>query len=298
MPITSASIDCILSKRCLSFGYRCSTFARADKGKPIERWGRKASGLRTHRSMTAGSPVIESSTSATDHNALSDVGFRLYDAFLVPGDYVSSLLSAHAPRVAQFLGFDSVVHGSVLSGVISAVVWLGAIVLIVAVGKLVRDLDRTLTAAMARLCYELRRIAGNVTRRLGIAFRSFKLKRQARQTRLEVSEQSELTPLELAVLQRHAKLAPGHLVTVSGIASALNLRSTQVEQALTRLRALSLIHRTFGAGDGEDGYRLTRPGELFLTAYGQVHPQKSQDRRNSDGKPKREGAVPLRVPGR
>jgi hypothetical protein len=29
----------------------------AEKGKPIERWGRKATGLKTSSSMTAGSPV-------------------------------------------------------------------------------------------------------------------------------------------------------------------------------------------------------------------------------------------------
>jgi DNA-binding MarR family transcriptional regulator len=247
--------------------------------------------------MTAGSPVIESGTSANDQGALSDVGLRLYHGFFVPGDYVSSLLSAHAPRVAQFLGLDAVGHGSVLLGLISGVVWLGAIVLIVAAGKLVRDLDRTLTAATGRLYQELRRIEGVVTRRLGIAFRSLWLKRQARLARTQVSEQGELTALELAVLQCHAGLGPGHLLTVSDIVSALNVRSTHVELALTRLKALSFIHRTFGAGDGEDGYRLTRPGELFLVAYG-ARPTKGQERRNTKGRPGREAAVSLRIPGR
>ena len=32
----------------LFFASDCSTVLRADKGKPIERWGRKASGLTTH----------------------------------------------------------------------------------------------------------------------------------------------------------------------------------------------------------------------------------------------------------
>jgi hypothetical protein len=32
----------------LSFAPRCRTVLRADKGKPIERWGRKATGLTTH----------------------------------------------------------------------------------------------------------------------------------------------------------------------------------------------------------------------------------------------------------
>ena len=43
-----ASLACILSNTRLSFATGCSTVVRAEKGKPTERWGRKASGLRTH----------------------------------------------------------------------------------------------------------------------------------------------------------------------------------------------------------------------------------------------------------
>jgi hypothetical protein len=242
--------------------------------------------------MTAGSPVIQSGhipgaatcapnsrltltsdMSANGQSALTDFALWLYHGFFVPGDYVSSILSTHAPRVAQFLGLGAVGHGSVVSGLISAVVWLGAIALIVAAWKLVRDIDRALTAFIGRLYQELRRSGRIVARRLTIAFRSRQLRRQARLAGTEVSEQPELTALELMVLQSHTKLAPGHLLTASDIASALKLRSTtHVQQALTRLRTLSLVHRTFGAGDGEDGYRLTRPGELFLAACSRAHP--------------------------
>ena len=143
--------------------------------------------------------------------------------------------------------------------------------------KLVRDLDRALTAYIGRLYGGLLRTGRMVARRLVIAFRSHQLKRQARLARTEVSEQGELTALELAVLQSHAKLAPGHLLTASGTASALKVCPSHVQQALTRLKTLSLVHRTFGAGDGEDGYRLTRPGEVFLAACSRAHPAKSQD---------------------
>jgi hypothetical protein len=247
-----------------------------------------------HISMTAGSPVIQSGhipgaatcapsggqtltsdTSASAQSAVTDFGLWLYHGFFVPGDYVSSILSTHAPRVAQFLG--PVGHGSVLSGLISAVVWLGAIALIVAAWKLVRDIDRALTAFIGRLYQELRRSGRIVARRLAIAFRSRALRRQARLAGTEVSEQPELTALELMVLQSHTKLAPGHLLTASEIASALKVRSTtHVQQALNRLRTLSLVHRTFGAGDGEDGYRLTRPGELFLAACNRAHPTRGK----------------------
>ncbi len=236
--------------------------------------------------------------SANGQNALIDVGLWLYHGFFVPGDHVLSILSTHAPRLAQFLGLDAVGHGSVLSGLISGVVWLGAAAFIVVACKLVRDLDRALTAFIGRLYRGLLRTGRVVARRLAIAFRSREVKRQARLARTEVSEPGELTALELVVLQSHAELAPGHLLTASGIASALDVRESHVQQALTRLKALSLVHRTFGAGDGEDGYRLTRPGEVFLAAGSRAHPTKGQEgRKTKDKRREREAAVLPRTSG-
>lgn len=217
--------------------------------------------------MTAGSPVMQSRPISADvHSALIDVALWLYDGFFVPGDHLLSLLSTHAPRVAKFLALDAAAHGSVLSGLISVVVWLGAIILIVVVCKLIRDVDRALSAFVASLHEGLRRTGRVVARRLGIAFRSYALERQARLARTEVSEQRALSALQLEVLRSHAELPPGHLLTPSEIASALDMRSGDVEQALAMLRKLSLVERALGAGDGEDGYRLTRAGEVFLAA--------------------------------
>ena len=199
--------------------------------------------------------------------ALIDAALWLYHGFFIPGDHLLSFLSAHAPRVATFLARDAAGYAGMLSGFISAVIWLGAIIALVAVCKLIRDLDRALTALVWRLFEGLRRTARVVTRRLGIAFRSYALERQARLARTEVSERPMLTALELAVL------------TPSEIARAMDMRSAAVEQALAALRKLSLIERTFGAGDGEDGYRLTRAGQVFLVACSRTQPNKRQEPR-------------------
>jgi DNA-binding MarR family transcriptional regulator len=196
------------------------------------------------------------SISADVQSALIDGALWLYHGFFVPGDHLLSLLSTDVPAN----------HGSVLSGLISGVMWLGAIILSVVVCKLIRALDRALTAFIRSLYEGLQRTVRVVARRLGIAFRSYAHERQARLARTEVSEQPALSGLQLAVLQSHAELPPGHLLTPSDVASALDMRSADIEQALATLKKLSLVERTFGAGDGEDGYRLTRPGEVFLAA--------------------------------
>lgn len=224
----------------------------------LERWGR-----------------LMGEMSANVQGALIDLGLWLYHGFFVPGDHVLSILSTHAPRVVQFLGLGAVGDEGVLSGVLSCVIWLAATAVIVYACKLVRDLDRALTAYVCRLYGGFLQTGRIVARRLVTAFKYHQLKRQARLARTEVSEQGELTALELAVLQFHARLAPGHLLTASGTASALRVRPSLVQQALTRLKALSLVDRTFGAGDGEDGYRLTRPGQVFLAACSRAHPAKS-----------------------
>lgn len=128
--------------------------------------------------------------SADIQSALIDVARWLYHGFFVPGD-----------RLAKFLTPDSAAHGSVMSAVISGVVWLCAIILIVVIYRFIRDLDRALTAFIVRLYEELQRARRIVARRLAIAFRSYALERQTRLTRTEVSEQPALTGLQLEILQ-------------------------------------------------------------------------------------------------
>jgi DNA-binding MarR family transcriptional regulator len=196
--------------------------------------------------------------SADIQSALIDAALWLYHAFFAPGDQL----------LWKFPALDVPGHSRVVSGLLSAVVWLGAILLIIYVLRLLRDLDRALTAFVVRLYEELQRAGRVVVRRVTIAFRSFALERQARLARTEVSELPALSPLQLHILQCHASLPPAHLLTPSDIASALRMRSADVEKVLGTLRKLSLVERTLGAGDGEDGYRLTRAGQVFLAACG------------------------------
>jgi DNA-binding MarR family transcriptional regulator len=194
--------------------------------------------------------------SADLQSALIDIALWLYRGFFWPGDQLLS----------KFSTIEDAARGGMLSGVISAVAWLGAIVLLVMVYRFIRHLDRTLTAFVLRLHDEAQRALRVVARRLTIAFRSYAVARQARLTRTEVSELPALTGLQLEVLQSHAALPPAHLLTPSEVASDLGMRSADIEKVLGTLRKLSLVERTLGAGDGEDGYRLTRAGEVFLAA--------------------------------
>jgi DNA-binding MarR family transcriptional regulator len=85
-------------------------------------------------------------------------------------------------------------------------------------------------------------------------------------TRTEVFEQPALSTLQVRILQSHANLPPAHLLTPSDVARSLDMRAADVAVVLGTLRKLSLVDRTLGADEGEDGYRLTKAGEVFLAA--------------------------------
>ena len=197
-------------------------------------------------------------------SVLIDVALWLYRAFFAPGDQF----------LAKLPELDVAGHARIVSAVLSTVVWLGAIALIVGSYKFVRVVDSTLTALVVRLYEDMQRAGRAVVRRLAIAFRSFALERQARSARTEVFEQPALSTLQLRILQSQANLPPAHLLTAGDIGRALDMRSADVAVVLGTLRKLSLVDRTLGADDGEDGYRLTKAGEVLLAACSRTQPTK------------------------
>jgi DNA-binding MarR family transcriptional regulator len=206
--------------------------------------------------------------SADLRSALLDIALWLYRGFFLPGDQLLS----------QFPGLYFASHGRVVSGLVSAAIWFAAIVLIVLIYRFVRDLDQALAAYVVRLYEELQRAVRVITRRVSIALRSYALEREARLVRTEVSEQPALSGVQLEILQSHAMLPPGHLLTPNDIANSLEMRVADVERALGALRKLSLVERTFGAGDGEDGYRLTKAGAVLLAACSRTQAVKESKR--------------------
>jgi DNA-binding MarR family transcriptional regulator len=185
-----------------------------------------------------------------------DIVLWLYRGFLAPGEQL----------LANFPGLYFASHGRVVAGLVSAVIWLGAVALIVALGRLIRDLDSALTAFIVRLYEELQRAVRVVVRRMRLMLRSRAQERQTRLAQPIVSELPALSGIQLEILQHHAALPPAHLLTPGDIANTLGMRRADVDRALGALRKLSLVECSIGAGDDEDGYRLTRAGAVLLAA--------------------------------
>jgi hypothetical protein len=212
-----------------------------------------------------------SDLSAQVQGALTDTGLPLYRGFCAPGDYLIATLNTHAPRVAELSGIDGAAEGGMLSGFVSALFWLIVIALL---WWLIRDIYFAFMAYARRLNEGVRRAGRNVATRLGIAFRHFELKKHARLAKAEVSEQGDLNALELQVLRSHSKLPPGHLATVKSLARVLRERPAQVQKALEKLKTLSLVDHDVSAARGEEGYKLTQFGAVFLSSH--MRAQRSQ----------------------
>jgi hypothetical protein len=187
----------------------------------------------------------------------------LEQAFFLPGDWLIWMLAAYSPPVAEFLELGVADYGGVLSGFLSALAWLGLIVVVAMSYAAVRDIDRALTQGAGRIYAEARRRG-----RVAAILLALRLRRErqepATEDAVELVEETELSPTELRVLRLHAELRPGYALAVGEVAAALGVRRDQAQQVLQALERLTLLHGTLGGLDGENAYTLTSAGRAFL----------------------------------
>ncbi len=187
--------------------------------------------------------------------------------FFAPGDRLIYAVAAHAPKLAALLQLSSTDYGGVFSGIVSAMAWLAAFVVVGTVYGAVRDFDRALTQRIARL-YE----DGRARLRIGINLAAYRLRhlrgehlpQRRKEPVLELTEEVEVSVAELKVLHVHSNLRPGFALPLSDIATAVGLGKTEVQRLLTRLRKLNLLATAFGGADDESTYALTPAGRAFL----------------------------------
>ncbi|HEY8518800.1 MAG TPA: helix-turn-helix domain-containing protein [Gammaproteobacteria bacterium] len=192
---------------------------------------------------------------------IGDVQAWLAELFFLPGDWLLWCLTTYTPAVGRFLEIGADDYGGVLSGFLSALLWLAALLGASFAYQGVRHVDEALTAMVVRAYAE-------ATRRCRVAARiiAFKLKPPARRVRqsVEVSDDLELSPEEIRILRLHADVPAGYALTTSELAAKLGVRRGQVPKLLGRLERERLIARTFGGYDGETSYAITAAGSALL----------------------------------
>jgi hypothetical protein len=187
--------------------------------------------------------------------------------FFLPGDWLLWALAAHAPHAASFLKLSSAHYGGAFAGIVSAMAWIAAFVIVGTIYSAVRDLDRALTQRLANL-YGDARARLRVAARL-VVYRLRKVAGKTEQRRrqepvLELSEHADLAAEELKILHAHLGLTPGFALPVSDVAVVLRARKADAERVLAKLARLDLLRSTIGGLDGESAYTLTPAGRAFL----------------------------------
>ena len=186
------------------------------------------------------------------------------EAFALPGDWLIWATLTYASPVAEVLGVDASDYGSVLSGVVSALVWLIVAVLAISTWGAVRNFDRALTERLVRIHREARRGL-----RIGIALLGYRLKRLRRakpqRELVEFPKELEISDRELRALRLHGDVKPGYALALSEVATALRIGKNEARELLSRLARLHLLGTTVGGCDGESAFTLTAVGRAFLS---------------------------------
>jgi hypothetical protein len=189
--------------------------------------------------------------------ALASVG----DVFFLPGDWLIYLLASRVPGAADLLALGPGDYGGTLAAFLSSAAWLALALGAIATTSAVRRFDRALTSVIVGAALDARRRL-----RMALVFARYRRKRQQVRTEpaIDVGELPSLRPVELRVLELHARLAPGFALAVSDVAEELAARGYEVRGVLERLRQLNLLQATVGGLDGEPAYTLTATGRALL----------------------------------
>lgn len=195
---------------------------------------------------------------------LQELGTTIYDAFVLPGNYVLSKITTLSPEVAATLGILGDDRPIVLLVVLSLLAWLLLALVVCQIIGFWQGLVRIVSSASRVIVYRISQAAGNLKSRLICKFRQmFPLRSRDVCSTSEV----ELDDLDLAVLRSAAARGPGFTTSAPEIAEQLPLRPAQIQRSLDKLRGIQMLEYVIGSTDGFDNYRLSRLGTAFLSKW-------------------------------
>ncbi len=199
---------------------------------------------------------------------LRDIVNAIYDAFLLPGEFVLSKFTVLAPRTAMKLGIGTDVESALWAIIFSLFAWLLLALLLRWILRLCENLLRTIVTAMRIIAFRMTLAAGNLKTWIVCKLRLL-LPRRAK--KIDVLPQIEFDDLDLAVLRSAAARGPGFATSAPEIADLLTLRPAQVQRSLDKLSANKMLEYVIGSTDGYDNYRLSALGTAFMANWQRQH---------------------------
>lgn len=187
--------------------------------------------------------------------------------FLMPGETLIYLLSAHAPWAASFMGIGR--DPVVLTIVLSTLGWIFACVGAWALYRLAMNIIRLFNAVYLTATHRTLQGFGSLKTMLTCRLRHWFPKRGA--SGITAHPDVQFDKIDLAVLRTAAAQGPAQTMSAPELAERFSMRPAQFQASLQKLHSSKMIDVVIGSTEGFDNYRLTDYGAAYISMYRRQH---------------------------
>ena len=180
---------------------------------------------------------------------LHDLGLAIYEAFLLPGNFIVTQFAELAPGLALKLGIDSA--EAALPAALSLAIWLLSCYLLWRVARsaclfVYYNFLQVRTYLLCKVKVRgVKRVASNALKKSEIVF----------------------DDLDVAILNTGMALAPGRSLSAPDICKHLTKRAAVVQRSLEKLRNYGLLAKAGGSVGGYDSFLLTPSGAALMAMW-------------------------------
>ena len=192
-----------------------------------------------------------------------DIGNWLFELLVLPGNALVYVLNRFVPAVAEFVHLGADARSGPLVIIISAVVWLLAIVITGTVLTGVFDFFRRLIDQVTGVFRELQRLWRVIRRRVVAYFGYRSAKRAAAESELEVAA-IQLAATETKVLRCLSNIDDNAVMTLDEISASLGRDRRDIKALVQRLIDLQLIEAGADKIRRRNGLKIATAGQMFL----------------------------------
>lgn len=187
----------------------------------------------------------------------------MINVFLLPGETLIYLLSAHAPWAASLLGIGN--DPIVLKIVLSALGWILTFVFAWALYRLALNSIRMVSTAYLVITHRI--VHGTASLKTKLTCYLRRRFPRTESTGLTAESDVEFDKLDLAVLRVAATQDRSGSMSTLELANRCRVHPAQLEGSLRKLHGNKMIDRTVESAEGFGDYRLTSYGAAFISMY-------------------------------
>ena len=198
------------------------------------------------------------------NSILQELGNSIYEAFVLPGNYLLSKLATLVPALASDIGLAGDDRSVVLLVTLSLAVWVVLILFVRKVFGLYQNLARITNSTLRTISFRVSLALANLKTRLVCGLKRL-IPRRSR-TVGEIS-QVQIDDRDLDVLRSAAARGPGFTTSAPELAEQLPLRPAQIQRSLDRLCGIKMLEYAIGSTEGFDNYRLSPMGTAFVVHF-------------------------------